>query len=418
MLSSKSVHPSGKTLDRSGRPDRGSGVNGAASATAMAPAGGAAIVTARADAARVPAAKAREILREIHNHIAFITLNRPEALNALSLDMIIELRSLLDGYAADPQIHAVLIKGAGGKAFCAGGDIRALYQSFKASGSLHREFFLREYPLDYLLHAYPKPYVVLMDGITMGGGMGIAQGSALRIVGERTRIAMPEVAIGFFPDVGASYFLSRLPGGIGVYLALTGVQIGGADALYGRLADVYLPPAAIETLSGDLAALNWSDDPPADLRRFIHARAALGLPAPSLSLLRPAIDAHFSQPTVPAILASLDAETRPAYADWAHQSAQLMRSRSPTLLCVTLRQLQLGKELSLAACFRMELAMAQQSFEQGDFLEGVRALLIDKDNAPQWKPGRIEDVTEAMVDAFFRARWSTAAHPFANLDNL
>jgi hypothetical protein len=181
---------------------------------------------------------------------------------------------------------------------------------------------------------------------------------------------------------------------------------------------VYLPPAAIETLTGDLAALNWSEDPPADLRRFIHARAALGLPAPSLSLLRPGIDAHFSQPTVPAILASLDAETRPEYADWAHQSAKLMRSRSPTLLCVTLRQLQLGKELSLAACFRMELAMAQQSFEQGDFLEGVRALLIDKDNAPQWKPGRIEDVTEAMVDAFFRSRWSTAAHPFANLDNL
>src|ERR1700722_7953933 len=409
MPFSKSVHPSGKTLDRSGRRGRETGVNGAASANAMAPAGAADIVNARAGAA---------VLHEIRNHIAFITLNRPEALNALSLDMIIELRSLLDGYAADPQIHAVLIKGAGGKAFCAGGDIRALYQSFKASGSLHREFFLREYPLDYLLHAYPKPYVVLMDGITMGGGMGIAQGSALRIVGERTRIAMPEVAIGFFPDVGASYFLSRLPGGIGVYLALTGVQIGGADALYSRLADVYLPPAAIETLSGDLAALNWSEDPAADLRRFIHARAALGLPAPSLSLLRPGIDAHFSRPTVPAILASLDAETRPEYADWAHQSAQLMRSRSPTLLCVTLRQLQLGKELSLAACFRLELAMAQQSLEQGDFVEGVRALLIDKDNAPQWKPGRIEDVTEAMVDAFFRSRWSTASHPFANLDNL
>jgi enoyl-CoA hydratase/carnithine racemase len=188
---------------------------------ATAPAGTADIVNARAGAPTVPAAKAREILCEISNHIAFITLNRPEALNALSLDMIIELRSLLDGYAADPQIHAVLIKGAGGKAFCAGGDIRALYQSFKNSGSLHREFFLREYPLDYLLYAYPKPYAVLMDGITMGGGMGLAQGSTLRIVGERTRIAMPEVAIGFFPDVGASYFLSRLPGAIGVYLALT-----------------------------------------------------------------------------------------------------------------------------------------------------------------------------------------------------
>ena len=364
------------------------------------------------------AASAREILSEVHNHVAVVTLNRPEALNALSLDMIVELRTLLRGYAADAHIHAVLIRGAGDKAFCAGGDIRALYQSFQASGTLHREFFLREYPLDYLLYAYPKPYVVLMDGITMGGGMGIAQGSTLRIVGERTRIAMPEVAIGFFPDVGASYFLSRLPGALGVYLALTGIQIRGVDALYCQLADVYLPPPAIESLTADLTALSWSEDPPADMRRFIRARAALGLPAPSLSLLRPGIDAHFSHPTVPAILASLEAETRPEYADWARQSAKLMRSRSPTMLCVTLRQLQRGKELSLAACFRMELAMAQQTFLQGDFVEGVRALIIDKDNAPQWKPGRIEEVTDAMIDAFFRLRWSAASHPFATFDNL
>jgi enoyl-CoA hydratase/carnithine racemase len=376
------------------------------------------VVNGPSGAGNASGAKVREVLSESRNHVALITLNRPEALNALSLDMIAELRSLLRGYAADPQIHAVLIRGAGDKAFCAGGDIRALYQSFKNSGSLHREFFLREYPLDYLLYAYPKPYAVLMDGITMGGGMGIAQGSSLRIVGERTRIAMPEVAIGFFPDVGASYFLSRLPGALGVYLALTGIQIRGVDALYCQLADVYLPPSAIESLTGDLTALKWSEDPPADWRRFIRARAALGLPAPSLSLLRPGIDAHFSQPTVPAILASLEAETRPGYADWAQQSAKLMRSRSPTMLCVTLRQLQRGKELSLAACFRMELAMAQQSFLQGDFVEGVRALLIDKDNTPQWQPGRIEEVTDAMIDAFFHTRWSAAAHPFANFDNL
>ena len=374
--------------------------------------------TASVPAANIPTLSAREVISEVRNHVAVITLNRPAALNALSLDMIAELRALMRGYAADPQIHAVLIQGAGDKAFCAGGDIRALYQSFKNSGSLHREFFLREYPLDYLLYAYPKPYAVLMDGITMGGGMGLAQGSTLRIVGERTRIAMPEVAIGFFPDVGASYFLSRLPGALGAYLALTGIQIRGIDALYCQLADVYLAPPAIESLTEDLTALTWSEDPRTDLRRFIHGRAALGLPAPSLSVLRPGIDTHFSQPTVPAILASLEAETRPDYADWAQQSAKLMRSRSPTMLCVTLRQLQLGKELSLAACFRMELAMAQQSFEQGDFVEGVRALLIDKDNAPQWKPARIEEVTDAMIDAFFRHRWSTSAHPFAIFDNL
>jgi len=359
-----------------------------------------------------------EVLSEIRNHVAFITLNRPAALNALSLDMIVRLRNVLGGYAVDPEVHAVLVKGAGDKAFCAGGDIRALYQSFKESGSLHREFFVTEYPLDYLLYSYPKPYVVLMDGITMGGGMGIAQGSTLRIVGDRTRIAMPEVAIGFFPDVGASFFLPRLAGALGIYLALTGVQIRGADALYCQLADVYLPPAAIESLTDDLAALNWSDDRPADLRRLIHGKAALGLPAPSLSLLRSAIDEHFSQPTVPSILASLEGETRPQFAAWARQTAGLMRTRSPTMLCVTLRQLQLGKHMTLAACFRMEIAMAQQCFEQGDFLEGVRALIIDKDKSPRWTPSRIEDVTDAMVDAFFRNRWTATAHPLTTMEHM
>jgi enoyl-CoA hydratase/carnithine racemase len=226
---------------------------------------------------------------------------------------------------------------------------------------------------------------------------------------------MPEVAIGFFPDVGASYFLSRLPGALGIYLALTGVQIRGGDALYSQLADVYLPEAAIASLGEDLQTLEWTNDRAADIRRFIHARAALGLPAPSLSLLRPAIDQHFSLATVPAILESLTAESRPAYADWAQQTAKLMRTRSPTMLGATLRQLQRGRSLSLAACFRMELAMAQQCFEQGDFLEGVRALIIDKDNSPRWSPGRIEDVTETMIDAFFRNRWTTAGHPLATL---
>jgi enoyl-CoA hydratase/carnithine racemase len=359
-----------------------------------------------------------EVLCEISNHIAFITLNRPEALNALSLDMLLRLRTLLGESAADPEVHAVLLQGAGDRAFCAGGDIRALYQSFKSAGSLHRQFFLTEYPLDYALHSYPKPYIVVMDGITMGGGMGIAQGSTLRVVGERTRIAMPEVAIGFFPDVGASYFLSRLPGALGIYLALTGAQIRGADALYCHLADVYLTPQAIASLTEDLSKLDWSDDRANDLRRFIHARAAQGLSAPSLSRLRIGIDSHFLHPTVRAILASLDAETNAEYSDWARQTAELMRSRSPTMLCVTLRQLQRGKTMSLGACLRMELSMAQQCLEQGDFIEGVRALLIDKDNAPRWTPNRIEDVTDSMVDVFFRSRWTAAGHPLSILEGF
>jgi enoyl-CoA hydratase/carnithine racemase len=358
------------------------------------------------------------VLSEIRNHVAFVTLNRPAALNALSFAMLVRLRTLLRDLAADPEVYGVLLMGAGDKAFCAGGDIRALYQSFQEQGTLHREFFVMEYPLDYLLYSYPKPYLVLMDGITMGGGMGIAQGSSLRIVGERTRIAMPEVAIGFFPDVGASYFLSRLPGALGIYLALTGVQIRGADALYCQLADVYLPPDAIDSLGDDLAALSFSEDRSVDFRRFIHARAAVGLAAPSLSVLRPAIDEHFSRPTLSAIVGSLESETRAAFADWAGQTSKLMRSRSPTMLCTTLRQLQRAKDMSLAACFRMELGMTQQCFEQGDFMEGVRALIIDKDKSPRWSPNRIEDVTDAMIEPFFRQRWTPGSHPLADLEYL
>ena len=334
-----------------------------------------------------------QVLSEIRNHVAFVTLNRPGALNALSLEMILRLRTLFGEISADPEVYAVLIRGAGEKAFCAGGDIRALYKSFKNAGSLHKEFFAAEYPLDYVLYSYPKPYAALLDGITLGGGMGISQGSALRIVGDRTRMAMPEVAIGFFPDVGGSYFLSRLPGQLGRYLALTGVHINAADALYARLADLYLPPMSIASISHDLAELRWGDEHFADLRRLLEARATAPRSAPALPALHS------------------------AYASWAQATAKLMRSRSPTLLSVTLRQLQRGAGMSLADCFRMELGMAAYAFEQGDFLEGVRAVLIDKDNNPRWHPGRIEDVTDTMIDAFFKERWQAPEHPLAALES-
>ena len=355
------------------------------------------------------------VLNEVRNHIAFITLNRPAALNALSLEMIHLLRAAFAQHAADPDIRAVLVSGAGDKAFCAGGDMRAVYHSFKSSTPLHREFFAAEYPLDFLLYSYPKPYLVQMNGISMGGGLGIAQGSSMRIVGERTRMAMPEVAIGFFPDVGASHFLSRLPGSLGTYLALSGVQISGEDALYAGLADYYLPPDSAALLLEDLGALCWSDDHGSDLRRILRQRAAQRASESQLSRLRAAIDLHFSQPTVPEILASLESELRTDHAEWAQQTAKLMRRRSPTMLCVTLRQLKIGRNLSLADCFRMELGMAAHSFEQGDVLEGVRATLIDKDNAPHWRPGRIEEVTPPMIEAFFSSRWSAEAHPLADL---
>jgi enoyl-CoA hydratase/carnithine racemase len=357
-----------------------------------------------------------EVLSETSNHVAFVTLNRPDALNALSFEMVTELRKVLQACAKDDQVKAIVLQGAGDKAFCAGGDIRALYQSFSDSGKLHHDFFVEEYSLDYLLHSYPKPYVALIDGITMGGGMGLAQGSTLRVVGERTRIAMPEVGIGLFPDVGASYFLSRLPGSLGPYLALTGVQVRGVDAVYARLADVFLPPEGIKALAADFAALGWTEDSMLDVRTVVHARAAQGLPAPSLSLLRPAIDTHFALSGPSEILKSLDGESRPEYEDWARQTARLMRTRSPTMLSVALRQLQRGKSMELADCFRMELGMVEQCFEQGDFIEGIRALLIDKDNSPRWRPMHLDEVTEESVEAFFRERWRARNHPLSDLE--
>jgi enoyl-CoA hydratase/carnithine racemase len=356
-----------------------------------------------------------EVSCDVRNHVAFVTLNRPAALNALSLAMVIELTAVFRRCASDTDVHAVLLRGAGDRAFCAGGDVRAVYRSFRESSALHRDFFALEYPLDYSLHAYPKPYIALMDGITMGGGMGLAQGSTLRIVGERTRIAMPEVGIGLFPDVGASYFLSRLPGCLGPYLALTGTQLRAADALHAGLADVYLAPAASAALADDLAALQWHTDRDEDVRALVHARASPA-PASSLSLLRSVIDRHFSHDTVQAMLASLDGEVGTEHAEWARQTAALMRARSPTMLVVTLRQLQYGRTMNLADCLRMELGMVEQCFEQGDFIEGVRALLVDKDNQPRWNPAQLSDVTTASVDAFFRARWQSGAHPLADIE--
>jgi enoyl-CoA hydratase/carnithine racemase len=271
------------------------------------------------------------------------------------------------------------------------------------------------------MHLFPKPYIALIDGIVMGGGMGIAQGSRMRIVGERTRMAMPEVAIGFFPDVGASYFLSRLPGSLGAYLALTGVQIRAADALYAGLADAYLPRAGVDALDLELNTLAWPDarsEDGAAIAALIQRLAGHGLPVPPLAQFRPAIDEHFAAPSVPLLLRSLEAESRPQFLEWARTTVDLINTRSPTMLAVTLEQLRRGKSMSLAQCLRMELGMVRQSFIQGDFMEGVRAMIIDKDNAPVWRVQHIDEVTEAEVAEIFTDPWAGATHPLATLEGI
>ncbi len=324
-----------------------------------------------------------ELLAHVRGKVATVTLNRPAALNALSMGMLEGLAAWLDAWAHDERIATIVLRGAGEKAFCAGGDIRALHANFSSGAREHHAFFEVEYALDFRIHTYPKPVAAVMDGIVMGGGMGLAQGAGLRIVGSRTKMAMPETAIGLFPDVGGSYFLSRLPGGLGAYLGLAGPSLDAADALYCGLADLYV--------------------------------GAAPQPASAIEALRPAIDLHFTRDSVAAIAASLEGEQRPEYRDWAVRTRAALDQRSPTMLAVTLEQLKRGATLPLADCFRMELNLIHACFEQGDFVEGIRALIVEKDMRPRWNPARLADVQASSVEAFFAPRWTPARHPLASL---
>ncbi len=314
------------------------------------------------------------ILADIRAGVATVTLNRPAALNSLTYGMLVALRDWLDLWAKDDSIRMVVLRGAGPKAFCAGGDIRALHAEIASGSNRHPEFFAIEYALDYRIHTYPKTVVANLDGIVMGGGMGISQGARVRLAGDRTRMAMPETIIGLFPDVGGSYFLSRVPGKLGAYLGLAGPTIGAADAIYCGLADVYV--------------------------------GTQESPAAELEALRPAIDHHFGKSTVEEIVASLGREEEPRYRDWAVKTLEALAKRSPTLLDVTLEQIRRGATLSLADCFRMELNLMHACFEHGDMMEGIRALL-EKDTA-RWKP-------RGPIEPFFRPRWKGADHPLASL---
>ena len=323
-----------------------------------------------------------ELLVEHRGTVATITLNRPARLNALSFGMLEGLRARLDAWERDDRVRTVVLRGAGGKAFCAGGDLRNFHEGMRTGDDLQRRYFAVEYALDYRIHTYPKPIVAVMDGIVMGGGMGLAQGASLRIVTDRTRMAMPETAIGLFPDVGGSWFLSRVPGEVGTYLGLVGPTIGAADAIYCGLADVHV---------------------------------GASLPEPELEALRPAIDRHFAHDSVAAILGSLESEERPECREWAGRTLQALHKRSPTMLVVTLEQLRRGAKLSLAECFRMELNLVHGALEHGDFLEGVRAVIVEKDNRPRWRPERLGEVDPAVVRKFFAPRWSAAQHPLASI---
>jgi enoyl-CoA hydratase/carnithine racemase len=356
------------------------------------------------------------VLTSVANRTGVITLDRPKALNSLSLDMVRSLTAILRTWADAADIEAVVITSSSEKALCAGGDIRFFHEMGKVGptggSALLEDFFTEEYALNHLIHFYPKPYIALMDGVVMGGGMGIAQGGpdcGLRIVTERSKIAMPEVNIGLFPDVGGSHFLSHAPGQLGQYLGLTGLTIGAADAIYVGLADLFVPGEKM----GELMALVASTPGhalPAAIRAFA-AQFAGQAGTSELQAQRGVVDAHFGAASVAAIMASLARDENP----FAQKALKAMRLRSPLMMCVTHELLLRGTALNVAQCLRMERNLVRRNFEHGEVLEGVRALVIDKDNAPQWNPATLEEVSAEMVARFFEPVWPEYAHPLRHL---
>nr|WP_314483497.1 enoyl-CoA hydratase/isomerase family protein [uncultured Pseudomonas sp.] len=341
------------------------------------------------------------VLSEVRNQIGHLRLNRPAGLNALTLDMVRSLRKQLDAWANDPHVRAVVLRGEGPKGFCAGGDIRSLHDSYKAGDDLHKVFFAEEYALDLLIHRYRKPIVVLMDGFTLGGGMGLLQGCDLRVVTERSRLGMPEVGIGYFPDVGGSYFLSRLPGELGTYLGVTGTQIQAADALYCGLADWYVPSDKLAALDQGLDEVTLGDNPLKDLQKLLAGLGTQVLDDAPLASLRSVIDHFFALPDLAAIVEQLRAVSIGDSHAWAMATADLLETRSPLAMAVTLQMIRRARQMSLENCFAMELHLDHQWFEYGDIIEGVRALIIDKDKQPRWNPPTLQGLERHRVDQFF-----------------
>lgn len=321
-----------------------------------------------------------------------LTLDRPAVLNSLDLDMVRILAGALDAWADDAGVQVVALDGAGDRGLCAGGDMRAVRAAVLAGDPMPRRFFREEYALDARIARSPQPVVVLMDGIVMGGGVGLAGHASHRLVTARSRVAMPEVGIGFAPDVGGSYLLSRAPGELGVHCALTAADLGPDDAIAVGLADAEIDPAAWPDLLDALAAGADADEV---VGRWARPGETSALAA------RRWIDPLYAFDTVPEIVAALDASSEPE----ARAAAATIRAKSPIALAVTLRSIRTGATLpSLEACLDQEYRISCAFLDCPDFLEGVRAQLVDKDRTPRWDPATIEAITPADVDRFFAAR--------------
>jgi len=340
---------------------------------------------------------AKDILISRDGAAGRIVLNRPQVLNALTHEMTVELHAQLKAWAIDDLVKLVIIEGAGEKAFCAGGDIRALYHSRPANEDFVRQFFADEYRLNMTIKSYPKPYVAIMDGIVMGGGVGVSVPGRRRIATERTICAMPETGIGLFPDVGGTYFLSRAPEYAGIYLGLTGERMNAANAIHAGFADCMVPSADLPGLLAALCEYDYGADVLAGIDQLIGADEIDPGPA-SLASLAEDQSEIFSRKSMEQIIAGLTELN----SEWSNRTIATLNQKSPTSLKVTLQAMNSARALNFNACMAQEYRIVLQIMKGGDIYEGIRALLVDKDGQPRWQPNSLEQVTHQSIDAHFQ----------------
>jgi len=334
-------------------------------------------------------AENEDVLVSVEGGVGLLTLNRPKAINSLNQAMVEALARALKTWEHDDGIRAVLLTGAGERGLCAGGDVVALYHSAKADGSAARRFWFDEYRLNAHIGRYSKPYVSVMDGIVMGGGVGVGSHGNVRVVTDATRMAMPEVGIGFIPDVGGTYLLSRAPGKLGLHAALTGATFGGADAIALGFADHFVPKERLE------AFVRAVIDDGVDAALAAHA---VEPPAGTLAAQRDWIDECYAADTAVEIVKRLRAHPDPA----ANQAGELIASRSPVAVTVTLEAVRRAAHLAtLEDVLKQEYRISCASLRSHDFVEGIRAQLVDKDRNPKWQPASLDAVTQADVEAYF-----------------
>ncbi|BBZ22160.1 enoyl-CoA hydratase/isomerase family protein [Mycolicibacter hiberniae] len=330
-----------------------------------------------------------EVLARVDNGVGLLTLNRPKAINSLTLPMVTAMTTALTAWADDPEVTAVVLSGAGERGLCAGGDVVAIYHSAKADGAQARKFWYDEYLLNAQIGSFPKPYVSIMDGIVMGGGVGVGAHANTRVVTDTTKMAMPEVGIGFIPDVGGTYLLSRAPGRLGLHAALTGAPFSGPDAIALGFADHYVPHAQLESFTAAIVA---------DGVDSALAAYAAEPPASQLAAQRDWIDECYAHDTVAEIVEALAGHAGPD----ANAAAELIGTRSPVACAVTLEAVRrAGRLAGLEEVLIQEFRVSCASLRTHDLVEGIRAQLVDKDRNPQWAPATLAEVTAADIDAYF-----------------